>query len=177
MWSSLAGKYYMPDSDGIETQVDGLEVMMFRGNYMNTNTPDPEVLEDAEITVNGTVAAVVVPIASLGDTGGSSEATRGLALKGTRSDGQGSLMTKPVNFTLRAAGSGGGEPGTNSLFNDNPALFEALLTALGLPADTALLNNSSIVVGAVLSFADAQAALASLSSDIPMLKQLSGYRR
>ena len=55
-------------------------------------------------------------------------------------------------------------PAATSILRSNPAVFNLVLTSLGVPAGTVLLDNSSIVVGAVLSATDAQAVIAGLSS-------------
>ena len=55
-------------------------------------------------------------------------------------------------------------PAATSILRSNPAVFNLVLTSLGVPASTVLLDNSSIVVGAALSATDAQAVIAGLSS-------------
>ena len=82
--------------------------------------------------------------------------------------------TQYMPVTISISGSGGGTeapstavttaPAVTTILASNPTLYNALLSALGFPAGTTLLDTSTFTVGTVLSAAEAQAALAALTS-------------
>ena len=100
---TITTDYFMPDANSREAKVGTIDAVLFDGDYLSRTTKSSDITGDFTITPDGNGVIVSLSSTLLGNTGTKFDAIKGVSIKGVRSDGYGTIITVPVNFTLHAA--------------------------------------------------------------------------